>query len=308
MSELGEVRDTPQGVTQELPREIFRKIRRLEIRTRRLIRGGMAGAYRSAFRGAGLEFAEVRDYHEGDDVRWIDWNVTARMGRPYVKEMVEERELNIFLAVDSSGSMRFGSTPLRKMDLGVEVCGILALNAVANGDRIALVEFGEQVQSFVPPRKAPSHALRVIRDLFFLRPSASAARFEPVLQFLDRIARKRSVVFLISDFLVPLEFGPALARTCRKHDVIAVRLVDPRERDWPSVGYVRIQDLETGHQRWVDTGRRRLRDQFHTDAERQDDEVRGFFRRYGVDLLELSTDQPSEVGLSRFFFARARRT
>jgi len=288
------------------PREVLRRVRRLEIRTRRLVDESLAGSYHSVFRGRGMEFAEVRDYDPGDDVRTIDWNVSARMGHPFVKKFTEERELTVVLAVDVSGSERFGTETHTKMQLATEVSALLAFSAIRNNDRVGLLLFTDRAEKFVPPRKGREHALRVLRELLAFDPQGRGTDVTQALEYLRHVVTKRAVVFLVSDFQDE-GFEKTLRVFSRKHDVIAVSVSDPREYALPPGGLVAVEDPETGELGVIDTGSARVRQIYAAAADSDRRRVREGFRQIGVDLLELATDEDYEVPLVRFFRDRARR-
>jgi uncharacterized protein (DUF58 family) len=288
------------------PREVLRRVRRLEIRTRRLVEESMAGSYHSVFRGRGMEFAEVREYEAGDDVRTVDWNVSARMGHPFVKKFTEERELTVVLAVDVSGSERFGTGGPTKADLAAEISALLAFSAIRNNDRVGLLLFTDRVETFVPPRKGREHALRVLRDLLALETKGTGTDIALALEVLRRAVPKRAVVFLVSDFQ-DAEFEKTLRVVSRKHDVVAIAVSDPREDTLPPVGLIAVEDPETGARSVVDASSPRVRAAYAEAAGKARRELRETTRRTGVDLLEISTQSPYEAPLLRFFHERARR-
>lgn len=286
-----------------LSRETAEKIRRIRIRTRTILNTGIIGSYNAVFKGRGMEFAEVREYTPGDDVRTIDWNVTARMGHPYVKKFVEERDLTLLLVVDLSGSQQFGSQYLLKRDLAAELAAVLAFSAVANHDRVGAVLFSDRIESFVAPSRGTDHALRIVRDLLASEPEGRGTDLDQALRFARRVLKRRSIVAVISDFQAE-GYERALGVLRRRHDVIALHLTDPREHEVPDVGLVCLKDPESGDTRVVDTShplvRRRLRST-SVDAARE------VFRRTGVDVLPLSTSASYEKPLRAFFAARERR-
>jgi uncharacterized protein (DUF58 family) len=288
------------------PREVIRKVRRLEIRTRRLVDESLAGSYHSMFRGRGMEFDEVREYYPGDDVRTIDWNVSARMGHPFVKKFTEERELTVVLLVDVSGSAAFGTDESTKMAMATEVAALLAFSAIRNNDRVGLLLFTDRVEGFLPPRKGREHALRVLREVLTVRPAGRGTRVGQALEFLQHVVRKRAVVFLISDFQDE-GYERTLRVVARKHDVVAVSVTDPREFTLPDVGLVSVVDPETGAVGTLDAGSSAVRRAYAELAERFQVTLRGAMRRAGVDMLELSTGEPYELPMVRFFRERARR-
>jgi uncharacterized protein (DUF58 family) len=289
-----------------LPAEILRKVRRIEIRTNRLVNESLAGEYHSVFKGRGMEFAEVREYQFGDDVRTIDWNVTSRMGHPYVKRYVEERELTVILLVDFSASGEFGTRRQFKREIEAEICALLAFSAIKNNDRVGLIAFTDRIEKFLPARKGKDHVLRVIREVLYFRPRGRATDIGQALQHLYRTVTKKSVVFLVSDFLGD-GYEQPLRVAARKHDLIAITVTDPREEDLPPVGLLDLEDAETGERVVVDTSDGRTRQEFRRWAAKRRGEREALFRSVGVDALELHTDRPYDVALVRFFHRRARR-
>jgi len=289
-----------------LPAEILRKVRRIEIRTNRLVNESLAGEYHSVFKGRGMEFSEVREYQFGDDIRNIDWNVTSRMGHPYVKKHVEERELTVMLLVDFSGSGEFGTRQQFKREIAAEICALLAFSAIKNNDRVGLVAFTDRIETFLRPRKGKDHVLRVIREVLYFRPEGRATDLAQALQFLYRTVTKRAVVFVISDFLAE-GYEQPLRVAARKHDVIAVTITDPREEDLPPIGLVDLEDAETGERVLVNASDRRTRERFRAWAAARRTARESLFRGNAIDALELFTDRPYDVPLVRFFHKRARR-
>ncbi|MGH9867147.1 MAG: DUF58 domain-containing protein [Candidatus Polarisedimenticolia bacterium] len=289
-----------------LTREMIRRIRRIEIRTRRLVNDSMAGEYHSVFRGRGMEFSEVREYQVGDDIRTIDWNVTSRMGHPYVKKYVEERELTVALLVDASGSGGFGTSGRLKGAMAAEVSALLAFSAIQNNDRVGLVQFTDRIEKHVPAKKGRNHVLRVIRELLCSRPESKGTDIVQALDYAMHVFRKKSVMFLISDFLAA-GYENALRRASRRHDLVCLVVSDPREEDLPAVGLMEMEDAETGEVVVVDTSHKALRREYRARALRRLDERRRLFRKLGIDAVELRTDRPYDVPLVRFFEMRARR-
>jgi uncharacterized protein (DUF58 family) len=289
-----------------LPAEILKKVRRIEIRTNRLVNESLAGEYHSVFKGRGMEFSEVREYQFGDDIRSIDWNVTARVGHPYVKKHVEERELTVILLVDFSGSGQFGTKRQFKREIQAEMCALLAFSAIKNNDRVGLIAFTDRIETFLRPRKGKNHVLRVIREVLYFRPEGRTTDIAMALQHMNRTITKRSVVFVISDFLGP-EFARPLRVAARKHDLIALTVTDPREEDLPDVGLLELEDAETGDRVLVDAADGRTRQAFHRWGVERRLQRQSLFRSVGVDALELRTDRPYDVPLVRFFRQRARR-
>ena len=286
--------------------EILKKVRRIEIRTNRLVNESLAGEYHSVFKGRGMEFDEVREYTPGDDIRTIDWNVTSRMGHPYVKKYVEERELTVMLLVDASASGDFGTVGSTKRDVAAEVCALLAFSAIRNSDRVGLLVFTDREERYVPPRKGRNHVLRVIREVLTFEPVGKRTNLTLALESLSRGVRRRSVAFVVSDFL-DSGFEQALRIANRKHDLVAISLSDPRESEIPPMGIVEMEDAETGRTVLVDTWDRRVRELVSARARERAEERRRLFRRNKVDSVELTTGLPYDVPLVRFFRERARR-
>jgi uncharacterized protein (DUF58 family) len=291
----------PAGVM--LDRETFQKIRRIQIRTRAILQSGIVGAYHAVFKGRGMEFAEVREYQPGDDVRSIDWNVTARMGTPYVKQFVEERDLTLLLVVDVSGSQRFGSRYLLKRDYAAEILAVLAFSAVANHDRVGAVFFSDRLEGYVAPGRGHDHALRIVRDLLALEPSSAGTDLAEALRFAQGVMRRRGIVGLISDFQAE-GYERSLGILRRRHDVVAIHLWDPREAELPAAGMVRLGDPETGDSVVADLSDPAVRDRLRAATLV---EAREAFRRTRVDALTLSTAESYHQPLASFFKAREKR-
>jgi len=289
-----------------LPREQLKAVRKIQIRTSHLVSDLFAGQYQSVFKGRGIEFAEVRLYQPGDEVRTIDWNVTARTGAPHVKRYAEERELTVMLLVDASASTRFGSVRQLKSALAAELAALFAFSAITNNDKVGLVIFSDRIELALPPRKGTRHVLRVIRDVLSLRPVGRGTDIPAALEHLDKVTKRRCVVFVLSDFLDP-RCRQALRIAARRHDVIAVVLEDPREAAFPPVGFVELEEAETGARWVVDTGDRAVREAFarHAAAARAERD-RGL-RAANVDAIVVGTDRPYIQALLRFFRMRERR-
>lgn len=294
------------SLTAIAPAEVLRQVRRIEVRTRRLVDSRFAGEYRSLFKGQGMEFAEVREYQPGDEVRSIDWNVSARMGKPFVKRYVEERELTVMLAIDLSGSARFGTRARFKHDLAVELAGVLSLAAVRNNDRVGLMLFTDQVEHALPARKGRKHALRLIRDLLTVTPTGRGTSMAAAVDRLMRLLPHRSVVFLASDFLTEDAEKP-LARLAQRHDVIAITLEDPAERHLPDIGPARLEDPETGEIVEVDTSHPLVRAAFAKRVADAEEARRRLFGRLGLDEIIVHTEHGYVDALLAFFRARSRR-
>ena len=288
--------------------ELMKKIRRIEIRTRRLVNDSYAGEYHSIFKGRGMEFDEVRPYQFGDEIRTIDWNVTARMGQPYVKRYVEERELTVMLVVDASASENFGSINQFKRELAAELTAVLSFVATTNNDKVGLLIFTDQIELYIPPRKGRRHVLRLIRELLAFEPARKGTDIKMVLEKVNQILKRRSIIFVVSDFLAdPEGFRQALAITNKRHDVIAVDLHDPLETSMASVGVLALEDPETGEVVWVDTSDRQWREMYQNQANQQSDGKRRIFRRAKVDHITIGTDEDYTRPLTSFFQQRARR-
>jgi len=291
-----------------LTSELMNKIRRIEIRTRRLVNDSFAGDYHSIFKGRGMAFDEVRPYTPGDEIRTIDWNVTARTGEAYVKQYTEERELTVMLMVDMSGSGDFGSVNRFKRELAAELTAVLAFAATTNNDKVGLLIFTDQVELFIPPRKGRRHVLRLIRELLAYKPQSRGTDIKLALDTVNQIVKRRSILFLISDFLEePSHYRQALAMTNRRHDIIAVDLSDPMEHDIANVGLLTLEDAETGELTWVDTSDKRWREAFHRRVQTLEDEKQRAFIRSSVDRINVGTDKDYINPLTGFFQQRAKR-
>ena len=289
-----------------IPKEIIDKVRRIEIRSRNIVTELFAGEYHSAFKGSGMEFAEVREYLRGDDVRTIDWNVTARVGSPYVKVFEEEREQTVMLIVDASGSGSFGSFQQMKGEVGVEISALLAFAAVNSNDRVGLLIFTDGVEVFVPPEKGRKHVLRVIRELLYFEPKGVRTDVAGALDHLDKVLHRRSIIFLISD-LIDKDFSRAIQQVRRRHDLIVVSLCDPRERELPDVGFINLEDAETGEQIIIDTKILQVREEFREIQEESERQLRKLFRRLDVDHVSIDVTKSYVEPLVGLFNARARR-
>ena len=289
-----------------LPEEIIRKIRGIELRTNRLVNDVFSGEYHSVFKGRGIEFAEVREYGIGDDIRLIDWNVTARTGHPYIKTFDEERELTVMLAVDASSSGMFGSHGTLKEELAAEVSAVLAFSAIKNNDRVGLIIFTDRIELYIPPQKGKKHVLRVIREILYFRPEGRLTDIRDAIEHVTRILKRRSIVFVISDFL-DSDYGTALSIAARKHDVIAVTIGDEREETLSESGVVALEDAETGEIVLVDTSSRSLRRKFWEYMTGNREQTAELFRRHGVDQIALRTGRPYDDELVRFFKRRMRQ-
>ena len=301
--------DTPKS-----NKVVMRNMRQLEIRTRRMVNDSLAGAYHSVFKGRGMDFDEVREYSPGDEVRTIDWNVTARAGRTFVKKYTEERELTIFLLVDISASGDFGSAAMSKRDLAAELASVLAFSAIRNSDKVGLILYTDRVERYLPPKKGRRHVLRVVRDILYHEPAGIGTDSVKVLDVVNHVLHRRAVVFLISDFEAPGDpeatrtaLRRAMRQTNRRHDLIAVQIEDPHEKELPNVGILALEDAESGEIIELDTGRASVRKQFQQLAAERSRRLVSDFRGEGVDTLQLQTDLPYLPALQRFLKTRERR-
>ncbi|MCA9411306.1 MAG: DUF58 domain-containing protein [Candidatus Omnitrophica bacterium] len=289
-----------------LPKELIKKIRRIEIRTNRLVNDVLGGEYHSVFKGRGMEFDEVREYQIGDDVRTIDWNVTARTGTPHVKRFVEERELTVLLMVDASSSSHFGTTTRMKGEMIAELCALLAFSAIKNNDRVGLIIFTEDIELYVPPKKGKSHVLRLIRDLLYFRAKGRGTNITNALEFLQRVQKRKAVVFLVSDFLTDEAYRKPLAIANQRHDVISVSVSDPREVDIPPIGILELEDAETGEEIVIDTSDPDVREMFAEYARIEGEERQKTFRSLSVDSIDVNTGSDYVLPLINFFKRRAK--
>ncbi len=289
-----------------IPKELLKKVRQIQIRTRRTVNDVLAGQYHSAFRGRGMEFEEVSPYQIGDDVRLIDWNVSARYGEPFVKKFREERELTVMLVVDASRSGLFGSTNQFKLDVAAELCAVLAFSAVRSNDKVGLILFTDTVEKYVPAKKGTHHVLRIIRELLYHQPLGRGTDIAEALIFLNRVTIRKSVCFLVSDFLTG-GYEPALRIARRRHDLIPIIVSDPREWELPDVGFVELEDPETGEMTLVDTSSQSLRRAYAATCARRAIERQGMFRRMDTETIEVRTDRSYVDPLMRFFHKRERR-
>jgi uncharacterized protein (DUF58 family) len=288
-----------------LTRELLSQVHRLEIKTRRLVNEVFSGQYGSVFRGLGMEFAEVREYVPGDEVRSIDWNVTARMGHPYVKKFVAEREMTVMLMVDTSASLRFGTALKWKSELAAELAAVLGFSAMRNSDKVGLCLFSDHVEKFVRPQKGRLHTLRLVRDILDYQPTHHITRTDEALRYLNRVLKRKAVVFLLSDFYDAEE--KLLAVTAKRHDLVALQVRDPREETLPDAGLLEFQDAESDQTLRIDTSSRALRAQFADDAKRRQKKIADLFTRHGIDHIVLTTDKPFVIPLLRFFQNRVKR-
>jgi len=295
-------------------REILAKVREVELRTRRLVDETMAGQYESVFKGRGMDFDRVRGYVRGDEIRTIDWNVTARTGEPHVKLFTEERELTTMLMIDLSASSDFGSTDQSKRELAAEVASVLAFSAVRNNDKVGLLLFTDQVELYIPPASGRRHILRVIREILFFEPKRTGTDLGVALDFINRVLHRRAITFLLSDFCLRGDqetslnaLRPKLRSTCRSHDLVAFAVNDRHEEELPDIGILNIEDAESGELVSINTRRRGVREAFAREASERRDRVRKTFAGNGIDFLELKTGESYLPALRRFFQSRESR-
>lgn len=289
-----------------IPKEILKKVRHIEIRTSRIVNDIFAGEYESVFKGRGMEFDEVREYQPGDEVRSIDWNVTARMGHPYVKRFVEERELTVMLLVDMSSSGKFGSVKWTKGEMAAELSAVLAFAAIKNNDKVGLIIFTDKVEKFIPPKKGSKHVLRVVRELLYFKPEGKGTDITCALEYLNKVSSRRTVTFVVSDFIAA-GYEKALSIANKRHDVVALQITDPRETDLPSIGLIELEDEETGEIILVDTSDSGVRSSFRSTVDGERTKREDFFKSIGLDCVTLATDKPYVEPLMRFFRMRERR-
>ncbi|HVG63192.1 MAG TPA: DUF58 domain-containing protein [Hyalangium sp.] len=289
-----------------LPKDLIRRIRKLEIRTRKIVSDMLAGQYHSVFKGRGMAFSEVRQYQPGDEIRVIDWNVTARMNEAYVKVFTEERELTVMLVVDVSASKEFGSAERSKAEIAAEVAAQIAFSAIANNDRVGLILFSDRVEKVVPPRKGRSHVLRLISDILTFQPQGRGTDLSSGLTYLRQVAKRKAVTFLISDFLAQ-DYEKPLRLVGRKHDLVPVVISDPMEAQFPKLGLVEMEDPETGERFVVDTSDPRIRGRFARAMQAQRQERLRLFKKLELDHVELRAGDDHGKALAQFFRARARR-
>ena len=297
-----------------IPKELFKKIRQIEITTNRMVTDVFAGQYHSVFKGQGIEFDEVREYQRGDDIRTIDWNVTARAGHPHVKKFIEERELNVMIVVDASRSSYFGTVSQLKSNVAAEIAAILAYSAIRNNDKVGLIIFTDRVEKYIPPSKGVSHVLRVIREILYFKPEEKSTDIPAALDYVNKVMTRRAVVFLISDFLESSVFTDkdkrlkqAMSVANRRHDLVAITLNDPKEADLSQGGLIYLEDAETGEKVLVDASDKEFCQTFHQDAQLRYQNRERFFRSMNVDYIDISTGVPYTKALIKFFKQRKSR-
>jgi len=289
-----------------IPQDVLQRIRRIEIRTSRLVNTSLVGEYHSVFKGKGMEFSEVREYSPGDDIRSIDWNVTARTGEPFIKIYHEERELTVILVVDASGSEAFGTQEMRKGEIAAEICAALAFSAIKNNDKVGLIIFTDQIELFLPPKKGKKHVLRVIREVLFFEPRNKGTSIKGALDYVNQVIKKRSIVFLVSDFRDG-GYEQTLQITNRKHDLISVTMIDPRELTIPPVGYLQVTDAETGEEMVIDTDDPVFRKEFENSVQTEIKNRKEFFGQSDIDFIEIFTDRNYIDPLVHFFKRREKK-
>ena len=289
-----------------IPKEILKKIRRIEIRTKKLVNDLFSGEYHSTFKGQGMEFEEVRQYEPGDEIRLIDWNVTARTGYPHIKKFKEERELSVVILFDASSSGRFGTRDRFKSEAAAELCALLAFSAIKNNDKVGLIIFTDKIEKFIPPQKGRGHVLRLIREILYFKPEGIATDIGGALEYFSRVIKRKSVVFLVSDFLSE-NFIKPIQIANNKHDVVAIKISDPRETSFDNVGLIELEDAETGEVFMIDTGSREFRREFAARAEEDNLGLKKAFKLINLDFINIRTDESYIVPLINFFKMRERR-
>jgi uncharacterized protein (DUF58 family) len=286
--------------------ELLKKVRQVEIKTRGMVNQVFSGEYHSVFKGRGMEFSEVREYSYGDDIRKIDWNVTARANKPFIKIFEEERELTVMLVVDVSRSGQFGTAESTKMEIATEICAVLAFSAIRNNDKVGLIMFSDEVEKFIAPNKGKSHILRIVRELLSYQPKGTGTDISGALRYLNNVIKKRSISFVLSDF-IDTDYDNALRIVSKRHDVIAVTMNDPRERELPKVGLIKMKDAETGQERWIDTSDSNIRQSFLQYWRKHDERMKKAFLSTKVDRITIETHKPYLRPLVDFFKMRESR-
>ena len=288
-----------------LTKELLKQVKQIEIKTRNVVNEVFSGEYHSAFKGRGMEFAEVREYQIGDDIRSIDWNVTARSGSPYVKVFEEERELTVMLVVDMSGSLIFGSVDKTKQQIAAELTAILAFSAMKNNDKVGLILFTDRIEKFVPPKKGRTHGLRIIREILSFKPEGNRTNIKEALEYLNHTIKRKSIAFLISDF-IDEGYEKILSIVGKKHDLIGVVLQDPREKEIPKVGLIKFKDAETGELRYIDTSNKNVREEFMESVHRAEAKRKSVFIKSRLDAIEVDTSKSYIKPLANFFRKREK--
>ncbi|HTX19841.1 MAG TPA: DUF58 domain-containing protein [Bacteroidota bacterium] len=286
--------------------ELLKKVRQVEIKTRGLVNHVFSGEYHSVFKGRGMEFSEVREYQYGDDIRSIDWNVSARFNHPFIKIFEEERELTVMLLVDLSRSENFGTSHAMKNEIATEICAVLAFSAIRNNDKVGLILFTDKIEKFIPPKKGKAHILRIVRELLSFKPEGSGTDIGEALRYLNSVIKKRSITFLLSDFIAE-DYDAPLRIVSRKHDVIAITLRDPREREMPRIGLIKMKDAETGAERWIDTNNIHIQHSFRYYWQQHEERLKHLFLSTKVDRIDIPIEQPYIKPLVDFFKLREQR-
>jgi uncharacterized protein (DUF58 family) len=286
--------------------ELLKKVRQVEIKTRGLVNHVFSGEYHSVFKGRGMEFSEVREYQYGDDIRKIDWNVTARNNKPFVKIFEEERELTVMLLVDMSGSGQFGSIDAMKNEIATEICAVLAFSAIRNNDKVGMILFTDRIEKFIPPKKGKAHILRLVRELLAFKPEGTGTDISGVLEYLNQVLKKRAITFIISDF-IDKEYDRAMRIVSKRHDVIAVTLNDPRERELPTIGLIKMHDAETGKERWIDTNNSVIQRSFKQYWQEHEERLHRSLISTKVDRINIEIQKPYIRPLVDFFKMREGR-
>jgi uncharacterized protein (DUF58 family) len=285
--------------------DLLKKVRKIELKTKGLSNHILAGEYHTAFKGRGMAFSEVREYQPGDDIRTIDWNVTARFNTPFIKVFEEERELTVMLIIDVSGSKNFGTQKQMKQELVTELSAVLAFSAIQNNDKIGVIFFSDKVDKFIPPKKGKSHILRIIRELIAFEPENKGTDIGEALRYFNNVIKKRAVCFVISDFMGD-NFEAPLKIANKKHDVVTIRINDKREEELPDIGLIQMKDAETGEVKWIDTGNKSIRQNYKKNYLRNKEEVNQLFKNSGVDTIQLRTDMDYIKPLIQFFKRRVK--
>jgi uncharacterized protein (DUF58 family) len=286
--------------------DIIKRIRKIEITTRNIVNDLFSGEYHSLFKGQGLEFSEVREYQDGDSYRQIDWNVSARMGAPYIKKFEETRELNVIFLVDASASTLFGTRHYLKSEMITEIAGVLSFSALSNNDKVGLLLFTDQIETWIPPRKGKKSALRILRDILYLQPKGSGTDIALAVQYIYRLIKKRSIIFVISDFLDE-QYDDSLKLLAKKHDVVALQVIDEAEINLPRAGLLKLKDPETGTTFTVNSNSARVRASYNALAQKQQEELETRFKKNKIDLVTIRTDQSYVKELMKFFKVRLKR-
>ncbi|OGS45099.1 MAG: hypothetical protein A2539_05880 [Elusimicrobia bacterium RIFOXYD2_FULL_34_15] len=289
-----------------ISKEVIKAVKRIEIKTGRLVNDIFAGRYESVFKGRGMEFSEVREYLPGDDIRSIDWNVTARYGHPFVKKFTEERELTIILLVDASASGHFGTIEKMKFEIAAEISSVIAFSALKNNDKVGLLIFTDEIEMFIPPKKSRTHILRMVREILFFKPKKNKTNISMALKYLNDVARKKAIVFLISDF-IDKNYEKDLRIINKRHDLITIKITDPKEKYLPKVGLLDLQDMENGETFTLDTNDEVFRNAFFEYQSKREKSLDEFFKKSGIDNIKISTDKSYIEPLIAFFERRSRR-